>query len=103
VLASVRAVPQTTPVEVGATGLSGREQAVLEVERSWWLHHPSKQHCIRAHLKMSPSTYYRVLHELVDLDEAFAFDPLVVTRLRRARDLRRRPADGDTTSPIPTP
>jgi hypothetical protein len=49
---------------------------------------------------MSATRYRQLLNGLLDSQEAEAFDPLVVRRLRRAREQRRRarfegrPADG---------
>jgi hypothetical protein len=41
-------------------------------------------------LDLSPARYYQVLSELLDSVDALAYDPLVVRRLRRLRDRRRR-------------
>ncbi|MFN0027293.1 MAG: DUF3263 domain-containing protein [Acidimicrobiales bacterium] len=77
--------------------LSPRELAVLGVEGGWWLRHPSKQVAIRAEVGVAPSTYYRVLHDVLDRAEALAFDPLAVRRARRARSSTRRHPDPDRT------
>jgi len=55
--------------------------------------------------ELSASRYYQILNELVDTEAAYEHDPLVVRRLRRLRDRRRRartetpaaPADGSPT------
>ena len=39
---------------------------------------------------MSPTKYYKALKDLLDDADAMAYDPLVVRRLRRVRDRRRR-------------
>ncbi len=70
--------------------LSEREKAILDFERRWWSLPGSKEASIRQHLAISATRYYRVLGSLVDSDEALAYDPLVVRRLRRLRDRRRR-------------
>lgn len=70
--------------------LSDRDRAVLEFERSWWTHPGPKEVAIRDRLDMSATRYRRLLASLVDSDEAEAYDPLVIRRLRRARDQRRR-------------
>jgi hypothetical protein len=80
--------------------LSARDRAVLEFERTWWTEPGSKEVAIKARLGLSGTRYRQVLAGLVDSDEAEAFDPLVVRRLRRRREeLRRaryqgRPAGG---------
>lgn len=70
--------------------LSEREKAILDFERGWWSQPDSKEASIRRQLAMSSTRYYQVLGTLVDSTEALAYDPLVVRRLRRVRDRRRR-------------
>ena len=70
--------------------LTEREQVVLDVEREWWLHAPTKEQVIRQKLACSPAAYYAALRRLVSSPDAFSYDPLVVQRLRRRRDQRRR-------------
>ena len=45
---------------------------------------------IRTRLGLSPGCYRRLLAELVDSEEADAYDPLVIRRLRRRREALRR-------------
>ncbi len=70
--------------------LSERDRAVLDLERSWWTLDGSKEDAIRNRLDLSPTRYYQVLNGLLESSEAIAYDPLVVHRLRRRRDRRRR-------------
>jgi hypothetical protein len=70
--------------------LSERDRAILDLERSWFLEAGSKSSSIRDRLGLSPTRYYQVLAGLIDVPEAEAYDPLVVRRLRRERELRRR-------------
>ncbi len=70
--------------------LSERDKAILDFERRWWSLPGPKEASIRCHLAMSATRYYRLLGSLVDSSEALAYDPLVVRRLRRVRDHRRR-------------
>jgi len=70
--------------------LSARDKAVLDFERCWWIEPGPKDAAIRGKLGMSPTRYYEILGSLVDSPEALAHDPLVVRRLRRLRDQRRR-------------
>lgn len=70
--------------------LSDRDRAVLEFERSWWTEPGLKEVAIRARLGLSPARYRQILSALVDSDEAEVFDPLLVRRLRRQREARRR-------------
>ena len=70
--------------------LSTRERAILDFERSWWSEPGSKEQGIRHRLGLSPTRYYRLLGELIESQEAVAYDPLVVRRLRKHREQRRR-------------
>jgi hypothetical protein len=70
--------------------LSDREQAILDFERAWWTEPGPKEQAIRERLELSATRYYQVLNELLSSPEAAAYDPLVVRRLRRQRDRRRR-------------
>jgi hypothetical protein len=71
-------------------GLSDRDRAILDFEQGWWSRPGSKEAAIREVLGLSPTRYYELLGGLVDSPEALAYDPLVVLRLRRGRDQRRR-------------
>lgn len=70
--------------------LSEQERAVIDYERSWWKEPGPKETEIRSRLRMSPSRYYRLLTALIDSPEAYAYDPLVILRLRQTRHRRRR-------------
>lgn len=71
-------------------GLSDREKAILDFERRWWSLPGTKEALIREHLALSGTRYYQLLGGLVDSPDALGYDPLVVRRLRRLRDRRRR-------------
>lgn len=49
-----------------------------------------KEVSIRHHLGLSATRYYQLLGALVESSDAAGYDPLVVRRLRRQRDHRRR-------------
>ncbi len=70
--------------------LSPRDQAILDFERTWWTESGPKEGAIRQRFELSPTRYYQVLNDLLDEPEALSYDPLVVRRLRRLRDRRRR-------------
>jgi hypothetical protein len=70
--------------------LTERERAVLELERCWWQLPGSKEQAIRERIGLSATRYYQVLGALSESPEALGHDPLVVMRVRRARDARRR-------------
>ena len=70
--------------------LTERDRAIIEFERTWWSEESSKEKIIRERFELSTTRYYELLGELIDSDAAYAFDPLVIRRLRRLRDRRRR-------------
>jgi hypothetical protein len=70
--------------------LTDRDQAILDFERSWWSQSGPKEALIRAKFELSATRYYQILNELLESQEAYDYDPLVVRRLRRLRDRRRR-------------
>lgn len=70
--------------------LSEREQAILDFERSWWMREGPKEAAIKTELGLSAARYYQLLGALLTRDDALAHDPLLVRRLRRLRDRRRR-------------
>jgi hypothetical protein len=70
--------------------LSSRERAILDFERTWWSLPGPKEQAIRHEFDLSPTRYYQLLSDLIESGEAMDYDPLVVRRLRRLRDRRRR-------------
>jgi hypothetical protein len=73
-----------------AVTLTDHEQAVLDFERTWWTADGVKEVLIEERLGVTATSYYQLLNELLDRPEALEHDPLVVRRLRRLRDRRRR-------------
>ena len=73
-----------------AVALGERERSILDFERSWWQSPGPKESAIRATFGLSTTRYYQILNDLLDDDLALQYDPLVVRRLRRLRDRRRR-------------
>lgn len=70
--------------------LSERERQVLDLERDWWVTAPSKQAAIAERIGCSSGAYYAALRRLATEPEAFAYDPLVVQRLRKRAERQRR-------------
>ena len=70
--------------------LTERDRAIIEFERTWWSEDSSKESIIRERFELSTTRYYELLGDLIDSQEAYDFDPLVIRRLRRLRDRRRR-------------
>jgi Protein of unknown function (DUF3263) len=70
--------------------LTERDRAILDFERSWWSEPGPKELAIRERFELSGTRYYELLKELLEDPAAMDYDPLVVRRLRRLRDRRRR-------------
>ena len=70
--------------------LTDRDRAILDFERSWWTEAGPKDTAIRERFELSGTRYYQLLTELLDDPEALDHDPLLVRRLRRVRERRRR-------------
>ncbi|MDQ6614835.1 MAG: DUF3263 domain-containing protein [Actinomycetota bacterium] len=73
-----------------SVGLSERDRAIIDFERSWWTTSGPKEVAIRSRFDFSATRYYQLLGALINSPDAAAYDPLVVRRLRRVRDRRRR-------------
>jgi Protein of unknown function (DUF3263) len=73
-----------------AVPLIDREQAILDFERTWWTRDGLKDAMVRELFQVELAVYYQTLNELLDRQDALDYDPLVVRRLRRLRDRRRR-------------
>ena len=83
-------------IRVGSRGsltampLTDRDRAILDFERGWWSEPGPKELAIRERFDLSSTRYYEILNELLDIPDALDYDPLVVRRLRRLRERRRR-------------
>jgi Protein of unknown function (DUF3263) len=70
--------------------LSERDMRILAFERSWWRLAGAKERDILEVFDVPVTRYYQLLNDLIDRPEAAAFDPVLVTRLRRQRSRRKR-------------
>jgi hypothetical protein len=70
--------------------LSERDRTILDFERGWWTMPGPKESAIRERFGVSGTRYYQILNALLDDPSALEYDPMVVKRLRRMRDRRRR-------------
>lgn len=69
--------------------LTTTEKRILALEQGFYKYAGVKDQQIREILHMTPVRYYQVLNELIDTEEALAWDPLTVKRLQRLREARR--------------
>jgi hypothetical protein len=79
-----------TSIQRTAEALLPRDRDLLDFERDRWHHKGPKERAIRERFGFSAARYHQLLNRLIDLPEALAYDPMLVRRLRRLRDQRRR-------------
>jgi hypothetical protein len=77
-----------TPPTPGA--LDERSRALLDFERESWKLAMPKERAIRERFGFSPARYHQLLNRVLERPEALAYDPMLVRRLLRVRDVRRR-------------
>jgi len=70
--------------------LDARERQILDFERESWRLQIAKERAIRETFGISTTRYHQLLHRIVDRPEALAYDPMLVRRLRRLREVRRK-------------
>jgi hypothetical protein len=76
--------------ETPSEGLDERAKRILDFEREWWRYAGAKEQAVREHFDVSPTRYYQLLNRVIDDEEALAYDPMLVKRLRRLRSARQR-------------
>lgn len=75
-----------TPIDISAA----RTRDLLDFEREWWCYAGAKEQAIARKFSCSTADYYRRLDQVIDSDEAYALDPMLIKRLRRLRAQRQR-------------
>jgi hypothetical protein len=70
--------------------LTERELAIIGFEASWFTLDEDRHEAIRARFSCSVEEYNLELNRVIDHPAALVADPLVVRRLRRHRERRRR-------------
>lgn len=70
--------------------LDERQLAILEFEATWFTLDEDRHDAIRARFAVAVDEYNLELNRVIDHPAALLADPLVVRRLRRQRDRRRR-------------
>jgi len=70
--------------------LTERDLAILEFEATWFTLDEDRHDAIRARFAVAVDEYNLELNRVIDHPAALFADPLVVRRLRRQRDRRRR-------------
>jgi hypothetical protein len=89
---SLRAVTRSTSPDprAGHDALDGPARAILDFEREAWKLTIAKERAIRERFGFSAGRYHQLLNRTLDRSEALAYDPMLVRRLRRLREVRRR-------------
>ncbi|WP_049759048.1 DUF3263 domain-containing protein [Renibacterium salmoninarum] len=77
-------------IHPGETALAERDQQILALERHWWKYAGAKEQAVRELFDLSSTHYYQILNALIDTEDALAYDPMLVKRLRRLRTTRQR-------------
>lgn len=79
--------------------LDDRDRAIVEFEATWFTLDEPRHEAIRARFSCSVEEYQLEVNRVIDHPDALALDPLVVRRLRRHRERRRRALlDGTATA-----
>lgn len=81
---------RSDPPDEAPNGLSDRDRQVLDFERESWKLGTPKERAIRERFGFSAARYHQLLNRILDRPEALAHDPMLVRRLRRLREVRRR-------------
>ena len=80
-------IPDTS---VSAPELDDRSRQILDFEREGWKLTIAKERAIRERFGFSAARYHQLLNRIIDAPEALSYDPMLVRRLRRVREARRR-------------
>jgi hypothetical protein len=80
----------TEPEPKGAALPDARDRDLLDFEREAWKLRMPKERAIRERFGFSAARYHQLLNRAIDRPEAVSYDPMLVRRLRRIRDARRR-------------
>ena len=74
--------------------LTDDDQQLLTFEHDWYRSAGAKEQAIRDRFGISATTYYARVNRLLDDPAALAAEPVLVNRLRRLREQRRRARSG---------
>lgn len=69
--------------------LSDRDRAILDLAAQRWNYAGSLEPRVRDDLGISLTRFWQVVNRLIDSEDALAYNPVVVNRLRRIRSGRR--------------
>jgi len=75
---------------LGMRAVTDDDKALLDIESRFWRYSGSKEAHIAEVLGISGIRYYQRLNQLIDTEDAAAYNPVLVNRLRRLRSDRQR-------------
>lgn len=78
-------VNQKTP-----TALDERSRGLLDFERESWKLSVPKERAIRERFGFSATRYHQLINRVIEEPAALAYDPMLVRRLQRVREVRRQ-------------
>jgi hypothetical protein len=81
-------------------GLAERERAILDFEAQWPRHSATKEEAIRESFSIPAARYYQILNAIIDSPAAVRHDPMLVSRLQRARDARAKARAARAFTPL---
>lgn len=79
-----------TTLHTAQPRLDQRARDLLDFERESWMLEVPKERAIRERFGFSAARYHQLLNRVLDTPAALAYDPMLVRRLHRVRDARRR-------------
>jgi hypothetical protein len=79
-----------TPPHSVEEPLDQRLRDVLDFERESWKLEIPKERAIRERFGFSAARYHQLLGRALEMPQALEYDPMLVRRLHRVRDVRRR-------------
>ena len=82
--------PFTNQQAEDIVALDQRDRELLDFEREAWKLRMSKERAIRERFGFSAARYHQLLNRAIDRPAALGYDPMLVRRLHRIRDARRR-------------
>ena len=62
----------------GPQTLSELEICILDFERQWWRYAGAKEGAIKELFNLTPPSYYQVLNNLIDREDALLAQPMLV-------------------------
>jgi hypothetical protein len=85
-------VTDTLPTvdEKPPTALDERSRRLLDFERESWKLNVPKERAIRERFGFSATRYHQLINRVIEEPAALAYDPMLVRRLQRVRELRRQ-------------